>query len=156
MGGVNCDPVLQQFVGGMLTPWLRTWWQLSCRIFVSRINTAIEAIKPVLISFEAFCFYLYPRYFKPTSTDSWNAIKKIFLFLFNDDFAPSFLPTNEFHPSFSCFFFITDTKIRFDSTRILVTDTNLRFNNEITFAFMISLLLYLDQVFDVYGSNHQG
>lgn len=57
---------------------------------------------------------------------------------------------------FLLFFFITDTKIRFDSTRILVTDTNLRFNNEITFAFMISLLLYLDQVFDVYGSNHQG
>lgn len=71
---------------------------------MSRINTAIEAIKPVLISFEAFCFYLYPRYFKPTSTDSWNAIKKIFLFLFNDD-NPVF-PSNEWISSeFLLFFF---------------------------------------------------
>lgn len=134
-----------RFVGGTLTPWLSTWWQLSLRIFVSRINTAIEAIKPVLISFEAdpsvsICI---PDISKQSIDPSWNAVKKIFLFFFqrrlcstrsNERISEEFL-------SFSFFFsFVTNTKILYPLYHekqiwfyLNFGNTNLRFNNEITF-----------------------
>lgn len=66
---------------------------------MSRINTAIEAIKPVLISFEAgpsvsirtyIC--IHPRYFKAISSESFGEQNFSIFFQDFDDFAfPSFV-----------------------------------------------------------------
>lgn len=66
---------------------------------MSRINTAIEAIKPVLISFEAgpsvsihTYIYIYPRYFKAISSESFGEKNFSIFFEDFDDFAfPSFV-----------------------------------------------------------------